>query len=401
MLTVTNASEAAAKGIAQTVNEHGLVLLRQLDAGDSSLVLSPYSIISAFGMAFAGAEAETKEELAKALALDDKSHQALRDMDQMWEDAVRKSEKAAVRSEAERPPDPLALAVANRLFIDSRLPVRGNFLAFVEKNYRSEPELLDFFNKTEASRTRINSWVGGQTADKIRDLIPPNGVTRDTGMVLVNAIHFKGPWKEPFNERATESAPFHSQTGMTQLPFMNKKLSAGHQEDPGVTIVTLPYLGGDLHLLLLLPSAESSLAKLLGDLDGQKLTEMSRVPSMEIVLSIPKFKAEPATIALKEQLKKLGISTAFDIPQGSANFDGIAPRKPDDYLFIGNVFHKACFEINEEGTEAAAATAISMMRATSMPTAPPPRVVLDRPFFYAIQHRQTGLCLFTGTFTGK
>ncbi|MFZ4779574.1 MAG: serpin family protein, partial [Terrimicrobiaceae bacterium] len=130
---------------------------------------------------------------------------------------------------------------------------------------------------------------------------------------------------------------------------------------------------------------------------AQLLEECAKLPSADVNLFLPKFRLEPPTISLAETLQSLGMKAAFDIPQGSANFDAMAPRKPDDYLYISDVFHKTFFALDEKGVEAAAATAIVMMRATSMPVRREPvEVRVDRPFFFAIQHISSSACLFLG-----
>lgn len=161
--------------------------------------------------------------------------------------------------------------------------------------------------------------------------------------------------------------------------------------------MTIPYLGGDLRFLILLPDTVSGLPGMEAKITPELLRECATLSGEEVVLSLPKFRLEPPLYHLSGPLQCLGMTEAFDIPKGSANFEGIAPRKPDDYLYISQVFHKTFVEIDEKGTEAAAATAVVMMRATSMPVEKEPiEVRVDHPFFFAIQHRPTGACLFLG-----
>jgi serpin B len=165
--------------------------------------------------------------------------------------------------------------------------------------------------------------------------------------------------------------------------------------------VSLPYEGGGFQFLILLPDPGVKLAQLEARLTPELLSGLAAVQREKVALFLPKFRIQPPTLDLAESLKKLGMRTAFDEPRGSANFERMAERKPDDYLFIGKVLHKTFLDLDENGTEAAAATAVAMMRATSMPVPenPPVEVRVDRPFLFAVQHRSSGACLFLGRIT--
>jgi serine protease inhibitor len=175
----------------------------------------------------------------------------------------------------------------------------------------------------------------------------------------------------------------------------------GYARREGFTVVSLPYAGNDLQFVVLLPDDINGLRELESKLSADVLASCAKLEKRDVDLYLPKFKLEPPTVALKEKFEALGMKTAFDDPRGSANFDKIAPRKPNDYLYISNIFHKTFIAVDEKGTEAAAATAVVMMRATSMPGPKPPpiEVKVDRPFVYAIQHVPSGVCLFLGRVT--
>jgi serpin B len=183
--------------------------------------------------------------------------------------------------------------------------------------------------------------------------------------------------------------------------MMRKTARFGYAKREGFTAVTVPYLGDDLQFLVLLPDEINGLRAVESKLTAEVLAGCAKLEARDIDLHLPKFKLEPPTIALAEKLQALGMKSAFNIPQGSANFDKIAPRKPTDYLYISNVFHKTFIAVDEKGTEAAAATAVVMMQATSMrgPKPSPVEVKVDRPFVYAIQHVPSGVCLFLGRVT--
>lgn len=174
----------------------------------------------------------------------------------------------------------------------------------------------------------------------------------------------------------------------------------GYAKREGFTAVSLPYTGNDLQFLVLLPDEINGLHGLESKLTAQMLAECAKLETRDVDLHLPKFKIELPTIALARNFEALGMKTAFDQPRGSANFDRMAPRKPNDYLFISQVFHKTFIAVDEKGTEAAAATAVAMMAATALVPKPQPvEVKVDRPFLYAIQHVPSGVCLFLGRVT--
>src|SRR5205823_342940 len=264
-------------------------------------------------------------------------------------------------------------------------------------------EHLDFITDASRATQHTNHWVADQTHDRSRDLIPAEALNKMTRLVLANALYLKAAWADSFSEKATQPEPFHVRGGTpVDVPTMNKRAQFGFAKREGFIAVSLPYVGNDLQFLVLLPDDVNGLRALESKLTASMLAECAKLETREEVdLHLPKFKFEPPTIALAEKLQVLGMKNAFDIPRGSANFDGIAPRKPNDYLYISNVFHKTFIAVDEKGTEAAAATAVVMMRATAMagPKPKPIEVRVDRPFVYAIQHVPSGVCLFLGRVT--
>ena len=175
----------------------------------------------------------------------------------------------------------------------------------------------------------------------------------------------------------------------------------GYARHEGFTVVSLPYAGNDLQFVVLLPDDINALRGLESKLSADVLASCAKLEKRDVDLYLPKFKLEPPTITLAKQFEALGMKTAFNQPKGSANFDKIAPRTPDDYLYISQIFHKTFIAVDEKGTEAAAATAVAMMTATALRSPPPPpiEVKVDRPFVYAIQHVPSGVCLFLGRVT--
>jgi serpin B len=391
---------------ATATNKLAVDLHRQLAKGDENLCVSPYSIDSALAMTFAGADGQTRREMARVLHFPndgDAIHASFASLRSSLEEMSQKTAKIAQDSRKNGgPSEPITLAIANRLFAQSGYDFRDAFLALVRKFYGAPFEIMDFGKDADGSRQQINKWVAAQTRDRIRDLIPQDGVTKDTRLVLANAIYLKAPWESEFSDALTKPKPFHIRGGsVVDVSTMNLRKQFGYVKGDGYAAVSLPYSGGELQFLVLLPDEANGLRGLESKLSAEMLARCAKLETHDVDLSLPKFKFEPPTIVLAAALQALGMKSAFDQPPGSANFDKIAPRKPNDYLYISQVFHKTFIAVDEKGTEAAAATATVMMRATAMaePKPKPIEVKVDRPFVYAIQHVPTGVCLFLGRVT--
>jgi len=272
----------------------------------------------------------------------------------------------------------------------------------VKQNFGGAFEPLDFVADPAAATQRINKWVTDQTRDRIRDLIPGDALDKTTRLVLANALYLKAPWASEFSQSATQSVPFFVRGAPVDVPMMRKTdKNFGYARREGFTVVSLPYAGNDLQFVVLLPDDIKGLRELESKLSADVLASCAKLEKRDVDLYLPKFKLQPPTITLAKQFEALGMKTAFDQPKGSANFDKIAPRTPDDYLYISQIFHKTFIAVDEKGTEAAAATAVAMLAGTALRSPPPPpiEVKVDRPFVYAIQHVPSGVCLFLGRVT--
>jgi len=394
-----NASDSAIASSA--VNGLGIELYGKLAKADANLCISPLSIQTALVMAYAGADGQTRQEMAKVLgyAADDKalngSFSALAaSLDKMCNasaERVKQSKQYGSKS------DPIVLTIANRLFGEKGYAFRPPFLDLLSGIYRSPLEEMDFAGNPEKARAHINGWVEDQTKKRIRDLIPKDGVSKTTRLVLANALYLKAPWEKEFNEHGTNSEPFHIHgKEPADAPTMIGKLWARYSKEGGYTALALPYAGGDLQFVILLPEKADGLGGLESKLSSSMFAKCAAMPEQEVIVHLPKFKLESSSIPLGAELRALGMKTAFDSPVGSANFDRMAPRRPDDYLFISEVFHKTFIAVDEHGTEAAAATAVVMAAGAAMRATPPPEVRVDHPFIFAIQHVGSGACLFLG-----
>ena len=413
MLVVGALTAAIAQGAtnfdlaAKATNELAVDLNRQLATGDGNLCLSPYSIQSALAMTYAGADGETRTEMARVLHFPTNDggvpasffalQRSLQEMSAKTAELVKQSKKFG------GPSEPITLHIANRLFAQNGYKFREAFLSLVKQNFGGAFEPVDFIADPAAATQRINKWVADQTRDRIRDLIPGGALDKTTRLVLANALYLKAPWASEFSQNATQPEPFFVHGGApVDVPMMRKTdKHFGYARHEGFTVVSLPYAGDDLQFVVLLPDEIDGLRKLESKLTADVLAGCAKLEKRDVDLHLPKFKFEPATITLAEKFEALGMKTAFDKPQGSANFDKIAPRTPKDYLYISQIFHKTFIAVDEKGTEAAAATAVAMMAGTAFRSPPPPpiEVKIDRPFIYAIQHVPSGVCLFLGRVT--
>lgn len=388
---------------ASFINQLGLDLLSKATAPNDNALLSPYSIQTALAMTYAGADGETRREMAAVLHYpgdEAEPAKSLQELQSRLDDIAAYSAQNSAASHGAV--DPITYVVANRLFGQTGYGFRASFTAFIKDKYDAPLQLMDFKRNAEGARMDINAWVEKQTRQRIRDLILAGALSPVTRLVLVNAIYLKAPWLQPFPESETKPRPFQvGGTTAVDVPTMSKEGDLGYAKRDGYTVVTIPYTGGQLQFLLLLPDRADGLRALEAKVTPDLLAESARVGSTLVLLDMPKLKMEPPVMALGDVLRSLGMRTAFDDPPQSANFDRMAPRHlPDDYLCISAVFHKTFLDLNEKGTEAAAATAIVMVTSSAvMPRPKPIEVRIDRPFLFAIQHRESGACLFIGRVT--
>jgi serpin B len=406
LLSSASLPAATPDAAAKAVNEFAFDLLARKDLGAGNTLISPFSIQAALAMTYAGADGATRAEMAKVLHIPEDEagyHGSFAALIQALQAAQRESAETVQRQQAAgRKADPLALHVANRLFGQRDYGFRQGFLDMLATTYEAPLQKCDFVTKAEAERQGINAWVAETTRDRIRDLIPSGALDRETRLVLVNAIYLKAPWASPFPKGATKPAPFFVGGGQpVEVPTMVTKTTAGLVRHDGYSIVTLPYAQGQLQFVIVLPDQADGLDALEQAATPDLFAAAAGAPRREVVLHLPKFKLEPPLLALRKALIEMGMKSAFDQPQGSANFDRMAPRTPAEYLFISEVFHKTFLALDEEGTEAAAATAVIMSRAMAAPapSEPPPVVKVDRPFLFSIQHCASGACLFLGRVT--
>ena len=359
-----------------------LDLYAQLRTQGGNLFLSPHSISSALAMTYAGARENTAAEMEKAL------HFTEGQAGTPPAFAALQARLAEIEKKGH-----LQLAVANSLWPQQDYPFLPEYLDGVKAAYGSVIAPQDFKSDTEGARRTINRWVEEKTRDKIQDLIAPGGLDPLTRLVLVNAIYFKGSWASPFDPAQTEEGAFWvSPAAEVRVPLMAKMQRLPYAEFEDVQVAQLPYAGGELSMLVVLPREKDGLAALEARLAPERLAEWrAGLAEREVRVFLPKFKLTWGAVKLNEALKALGMVDAFSDTQ--ADFSGMDGQLR--WLYIGAVLHKAFVEVNEEGTEAAAATAV-VMRMRAMRPATPPEFRADHPFLFLIQEEETGAILFMG-----
>lgn len=382
----TPPSPEQAQSLAAGSNTFAMDLYTRLRKQPGNLAVSPASITLALAMTWGGAKGPTSDEMAKVLHLPnakDATIDAAGRQLSVWNDPARTV---------------YTLRVANRLFGEKSYTFEPAYLKKTGEAFGAPLEPVDFKGAAEPARERINGWVAKETRDRIKNLLPPRSVDKETRLVLVNAIYFLGDWQSPFSKERTRPAPFFTTaTTSKDVPTMSQVASFKHAAVDGLQVLEMPYVGGELAMTFLLPNAKDGLDALEQKLTDGKLTSWIAAAKPERVLvSLPVFEIDPAEpLSLGKELVAMGMKLAFD--PDLADFTGIAsPPSPADRLYIGKVFHKAFVKVNEKGTEAAAATAVVMPRAGSAAPAPPPEFRADHPFLFFLRDLRTGMILFMG-----
>jgi len=366
------------KTVAEGNTAFALDLYGKLKEKEGNLFFSPYSISTALAMTYAGARGNTEKQMAEVFhfTLDQKVlHPAFAHLE------------AQLNAFQEK--EGIELSVANALWAQKDHIFLREFLDLTKKNYGAVLNFLDFKRAYEAARLKINAWVEEKTRNKIKDLIKPGVLNSLTRLVLTNAIYFKGNWESQFKKSKTEEAPFWLAPDKSiEVPTMTQKQKFRYMENDSLQMLELPYAGNELSMIVLLPKKVDGLLHLEAALTVKNLTTwMDLLREREIMVFLPKFKMA-SQFNLGHTLASMGMPDAFD---PSADFSGMDGTK---MLYISAVIHKAFVDVNEEGTEAAAATAVAM-KLLSMP-APPPVFRADHPFVFLIRHNPSESILFLG-----
>jgi serpin B len=355
---------------------------REITKPGENLFFSPYSLSVALAMTWAGARGNTEAEMAQAMRFglgQERLHPAFNQLDL---DLASRAEASS-----DDAPLPFVLNVTNALFGQVGFEFLDAFLDTLAQHYGAGMRLMDFVAQTEASRIAINEWVSERTNERIEELIAPGIITTATRLVLVNAIFFTASWESPFEKSNTMDAAFKRVDGSEiQVPTMQQSLITSYVQGDGFQAAELPYDGEQLAMLLIVPD-EGRLEALEAELSAAKVAEIrTTLSNHQLDLKLPKFSFR-SEVPAKDPLQALGMVEAFG---GAADLSGM---NGTGGLFIQDVVHQAFVAVDENGTEAAAATAV-IVGETSAP--PPATLTIDRPFVFAIIDRPTGATLFIG-----
>lgn len=355
--------------------QFALALYQKLQVEPGNLFFSPYSISTALAMTYAGARGNTATQMAQALHFHLEPHRLHPAFASMEAELRDIAEKGQVR-----------FKVANALWPQQGYPLLETFLTLTRQHYGVLITAVDY-REPETARRTINTWVEQQTEQKIKDLIPERLLDPSTTLVLVNAIYFKGDWASQFDPDLTRDAPFWTSPGEAiQTPMMTQEHEFSYAAADGLQILALPYAGNDVSMIILLPQEIDGLAQLEAQLTTENLSRWTQqLRPMTVRVFLPRFKIR-FPFGLNDTLKSMGMVDAFE----AADFSGIDGTTS---LFIGAVLHEAFVQVNEEGTEAAAATAVLVSRSL-----PPPVPVFraDHPFVFVIRDNRSGSILFLG-----
>lgn len=358
-------------------NRFALELYCELSKQQGNLFYSPYSISTALAMTYAGAKGKTACQMAEVMHYPNQP-------------TCNEVFGQIIKNLNERNKESYRLVVSNALWGQKDYQFLPEFLNTIEDNYNGGFNSVDFAGETEKSRLIINKWVEKKTEEKIKDLIQKGILNTDTRLVLTNAIYFKGNWNKQFDKKATKMSKFTLHNGTKiQTDMMNIKKKFNYAQTETVDILELPYIDKELSMIILLPKDINGISSMERSLTTENLDKwLGKLTRTKVIVSIPKFKFV-WDFGLSGTLQKMGMTDAFS---RNADFSLMTGNKD---LFISNVIHKAFIEVNEEGTEAAAATAVTMAL-TSISPGSIPVFRANHPFIFIIRDNITGSILFLG-----
>ncbi len=363
-------------------NLFALDMYRDLAASEGNLFFSPWSLSSALSMTYEGARGQTAEEMHTVLHLSGNESER-RQSFSLLDQRINANDSGYI------------LSTANALWVDEDYSLTAEYRDLVEETYHARSTNLNFQEESETARAVINSWVEERTQGKIIDLIPAGYIHSLTRLVLTNAIFFKGTWKSEFDRELTENEDFFTTEGQPVAVPMMRKIGEEsgflYQERGDLQVLQMPYQGENISLLILLPK-KRDLVSLERSISAERLAQWrDGLQERQVDVYIPRFKFS-AKYFLNENLASMGMPTVFS---ETADLSGLSARKG---VFISDVIHQAYIDVNEEGTLAAAATAVCVAE-SAVPEEKIPVFRADHPFIFMITDDQTGLILFMGRFS--
>lgn len=348
---------------------------RLREDSDGNMFFSPYTVSTSMAIVYGGARGQTQKQIASALHFTMPADRLADSFGSLQKQLTRKDTRG------------YQLYPANALWLQKGVPFLQEFLDLTAP-FDAGRYHVDFVNESENARKKINGWVEKKTKDKIKSLIPRDGIDKDTDLVITNAIYFKGDWKTPFDKHKTKVSNFFvSAEKKVSVPMMYMEQNFKYYEDDKLQALELPYKGDEISMMLLLPRQREGFRETENILTAELLDAIeSKMMMLETNVYIPRFKVTWGTVSLKKVLIALGMADAFN-PE-KADFSGIIEQSN---LFISDVFHKAFVEVDEVGTEAAAATGTVISHSGNTFV-----FCADHPFLFLIRDNRSGTILFIG-----
>lgn len=369
--------------LAQDVSAFALDLYHQLRWSEGNLFLSPYGISAALAMAHAGARGNTETQMARALRYTLRQESLHPAFAELGSGLAKLQEGGHIK-----------LSTANSVWPQQGYPLLDGYLSLIKRHYGVSVTPLHYSDAPEAARETINRWVDKRTDHKIKNLIQPGVLGVLTRLVIVNAIYFGGEWACKFQASLTKNEPFLISPGMSvQVSLMKQEGEFRYGESESIQVLELPYLSKTLSMLILLPREKDGLKHLEHSLSVENLARWrNALREEQVEVFLPRFRMT-CTFRLDKALSAMGMADAFI--ESKADFSGMDGRP--GWLYLGAVLHKTYVDVNEEGTEAAAAT-LAMAKPTAAP-GQPPVFRADHPFLFAICETRSGTLLFLGRLT--
>jgi serpin B len=359
-------------------------LAKDQDYADSNIFFSPFSVSSALAITFEGARGKTADEIRSVFYFPEN-------------DTMRRAGFSGLNAGINNADPGYSLRTANALWAEKTYPFLAEYVSTAERSYGAKATNLDFIGHPEDARVTINTWVEDRTENRIKDLIPAGVINPMTRLVITNAIYFKGDWVKQFDTNRTAEAEFRTASGKTvKVPMMQRTDEDAvyqYAENSELQMLSMPYehtTGKELSMVVLLPKADNLTATEASLNAGMLSALQQSATSRRVMVYFPKYTLK-TKYSLPKTLGAMGMPTAFTM---NADFSGMDGTKN---LFISDVIHQAFVDVNEEGTEAAAATAV-VMRLAAAPVNPEPVPVFraDHPFIFFIRDNETGAILFMG-----
>ena len=378
VLDDNDATSTSVEATVEAYNSFAFDLYGRYSADDGNILFSPYSISTALSMTYEGARGETAEEMEDVFGF-------------LEDPSLRLPSIARIYNTLNEEGREYALHTVNALWIQQGYPVVEDYVDAIVDYYGGDVNALDFVAEPDESRVTINEWVEERTNDRIKDLFPSGSIDGNVRLVLTNAIYFKGDWLYEFDEDATSEEEFHvSPTSTVMVDMMNlRDETFNYAETDELQILELPYTGEDVSMLLLLPK-EGRIGDVEAQLSAERLGEwLELMEGAAVNVYLPRFTFETKYFMM-EDLAEMGMPTAFT---DAADFSGM---NAEDRLFIDKVIHQAFIEVNEKGTEAAAATGVSVALSAAIQEEV---FRADHPFIFLIRDVDTGVIMFMGRVT--